>query len=282
MHCKSKTCVRCWFRALFSHGVCLTVSFLCLFPLLWALSSSLKTQETIFRDFSFVPVHPQWHNYIAAWTQGHFGLYLMNSLFYTVCVVTGVVLFCSLASYAFSRLEFPGKNILFFILIAQMMIPVPGAVVALYVLLVKAHLIDTRIGYILPQINGGLALGIFMLKTFFDKLPRDLEDAAKIDGCNKLQVYFYVVLPLARPALAVLIVFNALAVWNEYILANLLFSNKALMPLQRGLLVFQGAYITQYPFLMAGIVITILPIVLLYLLMQRYIISGITAGALKS
>ena len=215
MHCKSKTCVRCWFRALFSHGVCLTVSFLCLFPLLWALSSSLKTQETIFRDFSFVPVHPQWHNYIAAWTQGHFGLYLMNSLFYTVCVVTGVVLFCSLASYAFSRLEFPGKNILFFILIAQMMIPVPGAVVALYVLLVKAHLIDTRIGYILPQINGGLALGIFMLKTFFDKLPRDLEDAAKIDGCNKLQVYFYVVLPLARPALAVLIVFNALAVWNE-------------------------------------------------------------------
>jgi ABC-type glycerol-3-phosphate transport system permease component len=109
-----------------------------------------------------------------------------------------------------------------------------------------------------------------------------LEDAARIDGCNKFQVYLYVALPLARPALAVVTIFNALAVWNEYLLATLVFSEKGLMPLQRGLMVFQGAYITQYPLLMAGIVISIVPIIFLYLTMQRYIISGITAGALKS
>lgn len=282
MHCKSKFCLRCWLRSGFFHSICITVSFACLFPLFWAMSSSLKTQQTIFRDFSLLPANPQWMNYLTAWTQGNFGVYLLNSIFYTVCVVVGVVFFSSLASYAFSRLEFPGKNFIFFLLIIQMMIPVPGAFVALYVLLVKLGLVNTRLGYILPQINGGLALGIFLLKTFFDKLPRDLEDAAKIDGCNKFQVYLYVALPLARPALAVLIIFNALAVWNEYLLATLVFSDKSLMPLQRGLMVFQGAYITQYPLLMAGIVISILPIILLYLTMQRYIISGITAGALKS
>lgn len=265
-----------------AHAICMIVSIICLFPLVWAVTSSLKTQETIFRNFSLIPQNPQWKNYFLAWTQGNFDVYLLNSLFYTVCVVTGVVLLASLASYAFSRLDFPGKNFFFVLLISQMMIPLPGAFVALYVLLVKMDLVNTRLGYILPQINGGLALGIFLLKTFFDKLPRDLEDAARIDGCNKLQVYFYVALPLAKPALAVLIVFNALAVWNEYLLANLIFSDKNLMPLQRGLMIFQGAYITQYPLLMSGIVITIIPIVVLYLVMQRYIISGITAGALKS
>lgn len=162
-----------------------------------------------------------------------------------------------------------------------MMIPIPGSFIALYVLLVKLHLVDTRLGYILPQINGGLALGIFLLKTFFDKLPQDLEDAARIDGCNKFQVYRHVAMPLAKPAVAVLAVFNALAVWNEYLLAMLVLSNRQLMPLQRGLMVFQGSHITEYPLLMAGIAISIIPILTLYFVMQRYIVAGITAGALK-
>ena len=146
----------------------------------------------------------------------------------------------------------------------------------------KLHLVDTRLGYILPQINGGLALGIFLLKTFFDKLPQDLEDAARIDGWNKFQVYRHVAMPLAKPAVAVLAVFNALAVWNEYLLAMLVLSDRKLMPLQRGLMVFQGSpHITEYPLLMAGIAISIIPILTLYFVMQRYIVAGITAGALK-
>ena len=265
----------------FVHLFLIIVSMGCLFPLWWAFSSSLKTQETVFTDLSFFPKDPQWLNYITAWTKADFGRYFLNSLLYTVVVVVGVVMISSLAAYAFSRLRFWGRNVMFLVLISTMMIPIPGSFIALYVLLNKLHLVDTRLGYILPQINGGLALGIFLLKTFFDDLPKEIEDSAAIDGCGRLRTYWYVALPLARPAIAVLAIFNILAVWNEYLLAMLVLSSKDLMPLQRGLMVFQGAHITQYPLLMAGIVITVLPVLVVYLMLQKHIIKGITAGAVK-
>jgi ABC-type glycerol-3-phosphate transport system permease component len=205
----------------------------------------------------------------------------MNSLFYTFTVVVGVILVSSMAAYAFSRFQFPGKNILFLMLITTMMIPIPGSFIALYVLLVKLHLINTPMGYILPQINGGMALGIFLLKTFFDDLPKEVEESARIDGCGQFRVYWYIALPLAKPAIAVLAIFTILTVWNEYLFAMLVLSSKQLMPLQRGLMVFQGAHSTQYPLLMAGIVITVLPVVAIYLILQKYIIKGITSGAVK-
>ncbi len=273
--------IKHWARHGTAHAVCAMVAAACLFPLAWMLASSVKTQNTVFSDKSLWVSHPHWENYSDAWTRGHFGQYFFNSLFYTVVVVVGVILISSMAAYAFSRLQFPGRNFLFITIISTMMIPIPGSFIALYVVLVKLHLVNTRLGYILPQMNGGLALGVFLLKTFFDKLPPDLEDAARIDGCNKLQVYWHVAMPLAKPAVAVLAVFNALAVWNEYLLAMLILSDRSLMPLQRGLMVFQGSHITEYPLLMAGITISIIPIVSLYFVMQRYIVAGITAGALK-
>ena len=265
----------------FVHLFLMIISLACLFPLWWAFASSLKTQETVFNDLSLFPKNPQWSNYIYAWTKAEFGHYFLNSLFYTVIVVIGVVLIASMAAYAFSRLQFWGKNWIFLILISTMMIPIPGSFIALYVLLNKLHLVDTRLGYILPQINGGLALGIFLLKTFFDDLPKEIEDSAAIDGCGRFRTYWHIALPLARPAIAVLAIFNILAVWNEYLLAMLVLSTKDLMPLQRGLMVFQGAHITEYPLLMAGIVITVVPVLIVYLLLQKHIIKGITAGAVK-
>jgi raffinose/stachyose/melibiose transport system permease protein len=273
--------VQHWIRHGVAQLICLSVAVACLFPLAWMLASSLKTQSTVFSDMSLWVASPRWQNYYEAWTRGHFGQYFFNSILYTAVVVIGVIIIASLAAYAFSRLKFPGRNFLFILLISTMMIPIPGSFIALYVLLVKLELVNTRLGYILPQINGGLALGVFLLKTFFDKLPQDLEDAARIDGCNKFQVYLHVAMPLAKPAVAVLAVFNALAVWNEYLLAMLVLSDRSLMPLQRGLMVFQGSHITEYPLLMAGIAISIVPILTLYFLMQRYIVAGITAGALK-
>ena len=267
--------------SVFVHGFLMLVSLSCLFPLWWAFASSLKTQGTVFNDLSLFPREPHWENYFTAWTKANFGLYFLNSLFYTVTVVIGVILVASMAAYAFSRLQFPGKNIFFLILISTMMIPIPGSFIALYVLLNKLHLVNTRLGYILPQINGGLALGIFLLKTFFDDLPKELEDSARIDGCGRFRVYWHIALPLAKPALAVLAIFNILAVWNEYLLAMLVLGSKELMPLQRGLMVFQGAHITQYSLLMAGIVITVLPVLAVYLILQKHIIKGITAGAVK-
>lgn len=265
----------------FSHIFLILVSVGCLFPLYWAFASSLKTQETIFKDLSLFPRVPHWENYLNAWMKADFGLYFLNSLLYTAVVVLGVIFIASMAAYAFSRLNFWGKNFFFLILISTMMIPIPGSFIALYVLLNKLHLVNTRLGYILPQINGGLALGIFLLKTFFDDLPKELEDSAAIDGCGRFRVYWHIALPLARPAIAVLAIFNILAVWNEYLLAMLVLRDKNLMPLQRGLMEFQGAHITQYALLMAGIVITIVPVLIAYLMLQKHIIKGITAGAVK-
>jgi multiple sugar transport system permease protein/raffinose/stachyose/melibiose transport system permease protein len=243
------------------------------------VGSSLKTQQTIFSDTSLIPQQMHWENYYLAWKEGGFGRYFLNSILYTVSVVIGIVIVSSLAAYAFSRFEFPGRNAIFYMFMAAMMIPIPGSFVPLYVLLNKLHLRNTQIGYILCMINVGLSTSIFLLKTFFDKTPRELEDAARIDGCSKLGLWWHVALPLAKPVLAVVVVFNALAVWNEYVLALIIFDSRHLMPLQVALATFQGEFITQYPLLMAGLTIAAIPIILVYLAMQKYIIKGVTAGA---
>lgn len=262
---------------IFTHAFLLTASVVCLFPLLWILGAALKTQQTVFTDMSFIPRQMHWENFYLAWTKGNFGVYFLNSLIYTVCVVVGIVLISSLAAYAFSRLQFRGKKFLFYMFIAAMMIPIPGSFVALFVLLNKLHLRNTPLGYILCMISVGLSMSIFLLKTFFDTMPRELEDAARIDGCSKLGIWRHVALPFAKPAIAVVVVFNALNVWNEYVLALIIFDSKNLMPLQRALMMFRGEFLTNYPLLMAGLTIAALPIIIVYLFMQKYIAKGVTS-----
>jgi len=262
------------------HLLLISVAITCLYPLLWMISSSLKSQEMIFKDISLIPHQFRLENYILAWKEGGFGRNFFNSIIYTVAVVFGIVMISSMAAYAFSRLRFFGSKFLFIMFMAAMMIPIPGSFVALYVLLNKLHLRNTPIGYILCMINVGLSTSIFLLKTFFDKMPKELEDAARIDGCSKLGIWWHVALPLAKPVLAVVIVFNALTVWNEYILALIIFDNRQFMPLQVALQTFQGEFVTNYPLLMAGLTITALPIIIVYLLMQKYIVKGVTQGAI--
>ncbi|MDD5006324.1 MAG: carbohydrate ABC transporter permease [Candidatus Omnitrophica bacterium] len=287
------------------------IALTCIFPLVWMFSSSLKTQSTIFSNMSIIPDQPQWKNYYIAWTKGGFGIYFLNSLFYTAVVVFGIVIVSSWAAYSFSRLKFPGSILAFNMFLAAMMIPLPGSFVPLYVLVnnirkvlmvflnnsnpfllkfLSQASVDQlfafteqqlypRVAYIFCMINVGLSLSIYILKTFFDKMPSELEDAARIDGCSKLGIWWNVALPLSRPAIAVIVIFNTLNVWNEYILAQLILSEKSTMPLQRGLMVFQGVYVTQYPLLMAGLTMTVIPILIVYLILQKYIIKGMTAGA---
>ena len=262
------------------HLFLLCVAATCIFPLLWMVSSSLKTQDTVFKDMSVIPHQFHLANYISVWQQAGFGRSFLNSLFYTLAVVLGIIIISSLAAYAFSRFKFPGKNLLFYMFLAAMMIPIPGSFVPLYILLTKLHLRDTALGYILAMINVGLSTSIFLLKTFFDKMPTELEDAARIDGCSKLGIWWHVALPLAKPVLAVVVIFNALNVWNEYVLALIIFDNKNLMPLQRSLMMFRGEFLTDYPLLMAGLTITALPVIIVYLFMQKYIVKGVTSGAI--
>ncbi|MBI4597238.1 MAG: carbohydrate ABC transporter permease [Candidatus Omnitrophica bacterium] len=279
---------RIWLGYAGWHAICLPVAITCVFPLIWMVSSSLKTQQTVFSDYRIIPPHPHLENYARAWMDGRFGIYFINSLFYTFVIVLGVVSLAALCAYAFSRFTFKGSGFLYKLLLSTMLIPIPGAFVALYILLNQMGLIDrgdgqwlARMGYILPQINGGLPFGIFILKPFFDGIPKELEESAKVDGCGVLGVFWYIIIPLARPALGVVALLTSLSAWNEFLLAYLVFSRHEMMPLQRGLLAFHGAHLTEYPLLMAGMVISILPIIAVYLLMQRNIIKGMTAGALK-
>jgi len=261
------------------HVFLMTIALTCLFPIFWMVRCAFMSNETVFVDKAFIPHHLNFGNFAAAWTKGNFAVYFLNSVIYTVCVVTGIVLISSLAAFSFSRLKFPGRDIIFYMFVAAMMIPLPGFFVALFVLMNKLHLVNTRFGYILCMINVGLSMSILLLKTFFDKMPRDLEDAARIDGCGKIGVWWHVALPLARPAIAVIVIFNSLNVWNEYILATLLLGDSQLMPLQRGIMVFQGANSTDYPLLMAGLTMAAVPIILIYLFMQKHIVKGLSSGA---
>jgi multiple sugar transport system permease protein/raffinose/stachyose/melibiose transport system permease protein len=268
-------------KSVVKHTILISVAITCVFPLVWMFSSALKTQRTVFTDLSIIPAHPHFTNFVDAWVKGHFAVYFLNSVLYTVVCVFGVLLISSLAAFAFARLQFPGKNIIYFLFLITLMIPVPGAIVALYVLLIKLGLINTYIGYMLPQINGGLALGLFILRPFFERIPKDLEDAARIDGCGRMGIYWNVAIPLAKPALAVVALFTSLAVWNEFMLAQLVLQSQDLMPLQLGLVKFWGGTLTEYPLLMAGMAISVLPIIVAYIFLQRHIIAGVTAGALK-
>jgi len=182
------------------HGLCLPVAVSCVFPLVWMVSSSLKTQQTVFSDFRLIPAVPHVENYVKAWTQGRFGIYFLNSLGYTAVVVIGVVSLAALAAYAFSRFTFRGSGLLYKLVLSTMLIPIPGAFVALYILLTRLGLVDQgtsdwlpRLGYVLPQINGGLPFGIFILKPFFDKIPKELEESAEVDGCGVLGIFWHII-----------------------------------------------------------------------------------------
>lgn len=264
-----------------THIILGSVAIFCLFPVFWMLSSSLKTQEEIFTKITLLPQTWQFSNYIDAFEKANFHIYFLNSVFYTVVGVFFIIFFASLAAYAFARLEFPGKNIFFYLLIATLLIPIPGAFVPLYLLLKSLGLIDTRLGLLLCYINNGLAFGIFLLKGFFDDLPKEIEEAALMDGCSRFGIYWRIALPLAKPAVATLVIMNSLTIWNEFLLALVVLQDTAKMPIQRGLMVFQGTFITDYPLLMAGLTIATIPIVIVYLSMQKHIVKGIAAGAVK-
>lgn len=261
------------------HLFLMSVAVTCLFPLFYMIRCSVMDNQTIFTDKGLLPSVVNIGNYATAWIDGNFGTFFFNSLLYTTSVVIGIVVISSMAAYAFSRLHFPGRDWFYYMFVIAMMIPLPGSFVPLFVLMNTLQLTNTKIGYILCMINVGLSLSIILLKTFFDKMPSDLEDAARIDGCSKWQIWWNVALPLARPAVAVIVIFNALNVWNEFILAQLLLSDPQHMPLQVGLMKFINVHTVNYPIMMAGLTIAAVPIILLYLAMQKHIIKGLSSGA---
>jgi len=262
------------------HTFLLSIALSCIFPFFWMINASFKTNAEFNSDYGLKPASSfVLDNYKEVVIESGFWRYFLNSVLYTFTTVLLIVFISSLAAYSFSRLQFPGKNIIFYMFLAAMMIPLPAGFVPVYVLLQQLGLLN-RTGYVLAMSNMGLSISIYLLKTFFDQLPRDLEDAAKIDGCNKLQTWWNVGMPLVTPALGVVVIFNALNVWNEFVLASIIFVDKKYMPLQAALLQYSGEQVTNHVLVMTALTVTALPIIVLYILMQKQFVKGITAGAM--
>jgi ABC-type glycerol-3-phosphate transport system permease component len=259
----------------------LLVAFMALFPIVWLISGSLQTIQELYGSVTFFPAVPQLGNYVTAWTKGGFSTYIPNSLLYSAVALVGVLVSASMGGYALARIAFPGRNVVMFAILALLIIPLPASFIALYKLLVNAGLANTRIGYMLPLMASGLPVSIFILRGFFLRQPQELEDAAILDGCSAFGVYWRVMLPLAKPGLAAVAVIEFLRVWNEYLLALVMFSNEKLMPVQRGLTKFMSSDTPEQHILLAATMMAVLPVVILYAVAQRSIIQGIMEGAVK-
>jgi raffinose/stachyose/melibiose transport system permease protein len=257
------------------------VAVIALFPILWLLTGSLQTIQELYGGVTFFPAAPQLRNYATAWNEGRFSIFIPNSFLYSILTVAGVLVTASMAGYALARIEFPGRSWLLFLFLALLIVPLPASFIALYKLLVNLGLSNTRPGYVLPLIAGGLPISVFILRGFFLRQPRELEDAAVLDGCSAFDVFWRVMLPLARPGLAAVAIIDFLRVWNEYLLALVMFNSEQLMPVQRGLTKFMSSDTPEQHILLAATAMAVLPIIVLYAVAQRSIIQGIMEGAVK-
>lgn len=263
------------------YGLLGMAAIIALFPVLWLLSGSLQSIDELYGGQHFLPSAAQWSNYVDAWTQGHLGTYLANSILYTVVAVVGILIVASLSGYALSRLDFAGKGVFTVLILSVMIIPAPAMFIAQYKLMISLHLTNSRVGYILILITAGIPMATLIMRSFFANQPKELEEAAAIDGASPLRTFWSVILPLARPGLAAVAVVQGLNVWNEYLMALVLFDSDNLMPIQRGLTSFVSAETPQQQILLAATAISVVPVLIFYLLAQKQIINGLGAGALK-
>lgn len=261
--------------------VLVVVSLMMLLPLAWLVVSAMKTNAEIFNSPWELPSAWRVGNFVRAWHVANLGTYAINSVIVTFVSVSAILLVSSLAAYAFARLEFRGRDVLFAVFLIGLIIPIQGVLVPLFLLLKNMGLLYTRTGLILSYVAWGLPLAIYIMRAFFLSLPRDLEDAARIDGCGLFGIYWRILLPIARPAIATVAVFSALGVWNELLLVQLFINDEALMTLPRGLLSFSERYRIDYGMTFAAITIIALPMIALYAFFQRWFIDGLTAGAVK-
>lgn len=263
------------------NSVLVLVAFIALFPFFLMLSGSLQTIQELYAGITLWPAIPQLQNFVTAWTEGSMAIYIPNSILYSTIVSAAVLFASSMAGYALARIDFAGRNAVMFVILAIMIVPLPASFIALYKLLVSMGLANTRMGYMMPLIAGGLPVSIFILQGFFVRQPKEIEDAAVLDGCSAFDVFWRVMLPLAKAGLAAVVVIEFLQVWNEYLLALVIFNNQALMPIQTGLIQFDAAETPMQHVLLAATMIAALPVLLLYAFAQKSIVQGLMEGAVK-
>lgn len=258
----------------------IAVSLVMIVPFLWMLSTSFKLQEEVFQyPIQWIPHVFHFQNYSEVWTSIPFPLYYFNSLKVSVLVTLGQLMTCSLAGYAFARLEFPGKNRLFIMYFAAFMIPYQVIMIPQYFVIKKLGLVDSHWALILLEIFS--PYGVFLMRQFLSGISKELSEAARIDGCNEFGIFARIILPLAKPALATLGIFSFSWVWNDFQAPLIYITSDSLKTLPLGLASLNGEFTSQTQLVMAGTVLSLIPVVAVFLFFQRYFISGITAGSVK-
>jgi multiple sugar transport system permease protein len=262
------------------YGLLVAISLLFFVPFLWSISTSFKTlPDTAY--FSLLPHHWTTGAWSTVWSKYDFALYIRNSFFLAAVITASNVFLGALGGYAFARLRFPGRELLFFLVLGTLMIPDQLRLIPVYVMLTNWHLIGGFWGYIL--INVVTASNLFLMRQYFLTIPKDYEEAAKLDGAGFFKTYWRVMLPLAGPALAAVTILQFQGTWNDFFWPLIIFGqgNQSHYTVQLGLVMFQQQYQTNWPGLMAGSVIAILPVLVVFVAFQRYFVSGVTAAGVK-
>jgi N-acetylglucosamine transport system permease protein len=258
-------------------------SLVVVFPMVWVLVSSFKTDKEIFFSPWLPPTRLMWDNFVRAWSKANIGLYLLNSLIVILLAIFFTLLFSAMAGYVLARFTFPANRFIFFAFLGGMLFPVMLALVPLFFLLDSLTILDTHFGLILVYIAYSLPFTVFFMTGFFKTLPSELLEAAIIDGASHYQLFFRIVLPLAQNGLVSMGIFNFLGMWNQYILPLVLLTSSNKYVLSQGLafLAHQQRYQSDWSGLFAAITIVMMPTLIVYVIFQNQIQRGLTIGALK-
>ncbi len=254
---------------------------LILLPIIGLVFAAFKTDVEVIKGPFTLPTQIRFDSFKDAWITGRFNYFFRNSVFVTVVVVIVSVFLSTLTGYAFGMLPVPGRKWLFPLLLLGYMVPFEGVVIPLYHFLDKFNLTDTYWALILPQVGLSVSFGTLWMTSFFRNAPMELVDAAAIDGCNRWQVLWKILWPLARPAILTLIVLIFMWTWNEFLLALVMIQKETMRTLPVGLAFFQGRYSANIPLMAAGSLIVAGPILLVYIVFQRYFIRGMLGGSIK-
>lgn len=265
------------------HAFLIAISIVFLFPFYWMVASALKDNDQIFAvPPLWVPSPAHWDNFLTAIDFPGFPYFrlLGNSVYYAGMVTIGTVISCAAVGYGFARLKFPGRDVLFAITLATMMVPPIVTYIPTYILFAKLELTGTYAPLIIPKFLGE-AFFIFMIRQFFMSVPWDLSDAARIDGAGEFRIFWEIMLPLVRPALVVVAVFSLLYTWHDFFGPLIYLQDRDQYPLTLGLFAFQAQRTLEWPLIMAGAVLTTLPMIIVFMFTQRYFIRGIATTGLK-
>ncbi len=257
------------------------IAFAMLIPLIWLISTAFKSEaENVFQfPPQFIPQHPTVKNFSEIWETEPFGLYFRNSIFVASLTVTLNLLLSSLAAYPLARMDFKGKSIIFSAIISTIMIPFQIVMIPLYILTVQLGLKNTYLGVIFPAIAS--AFGIFLLRQAFQGVPKELEEAARMDGCSELGIWWNVMLPSVRPALVTLAIFVFIGAWSDFLWPLIVLDDPEYYTLPLGVAKLSGSFDQDFRLIAAGSLISIAPVLIFFLFMQRYIVPSEAASGVK-